>query len=208
MFVKIVDRQCLVVGAGSIAESKVESLVRCGANVRVVAPDATGVIREAARTGSIVWEQRRFRRSDLRGVWLVVAATSSPELHERIFRHAQRAGILCNAVDEPARCDFYYPSVLRRGPLQIAVSTGGRAPSLAQRLRQELEGHFAEEYGAWTEKIGRARSGLMAGGASADERKRAMMRLSSASAFDAFRKRDALRKRAKVHGRGRNKRER
>ena len=207
MFVKIAGRDCLVVGAGAIAESKIESLVRCGARVRVVAPRATEAVRRAAREGAIVWEERPFRRSDLYGAWLVIAATSSPQLHERIFRLARRAGILCNAVDEPERCDFYYPAVVRRGPLQIAVSTGGRAPSLAQRLRRELEGQFAPEYGAWTEEIGRARNAVLARsvastGAAGEERKRVLRKLSSARAFAAFRKR------AKMRARLRNKRER
>jgi precorrin-2 dehydrogenase/sirohydrochlorin ferrochelatase len=199
MFLKIAGKPCLVVGAGPIAKSKIESLVRCGADVRVVAPHATETVRDAARAGAIRWEQRRFRNSDLRGQWLVVAATSSPELHEQIFRQARRAGILCNAVDEPERCDFYYPAVVRRGPLQIAVSTSGCAPSLAQRLRRELDGYFAPEYGAWTAEVGRARSALMATGVSAEKRKRAMLQLSSAKAFDAFRKS------AKARGQGRNK---
>ncbi len=97
--------------------------------------------------------------------------------------------ILCNAVDEPDRCDFYYPSVVRRGPLQIAISTGGRAPSLAQRLRHELESQFPAEYGEWTEELGRARSTVMAKTHSPEERKRAAMaKLTSAQAFDEFRR--------------------
>src|SRR5579862_2848626 len=135
LFLKLAGRPCLVVGAGPVAESKMASLVRCEAIVRVVAPQATEAVRKAARDGAIVWDRRHFKKSDLDGAMLVVAATSDPELHERIFRQAQRAGILCNVVDEPARCDFYYPAVVRRGPLQIAVSTGGHAPALAQRLR-------------------------------------------------------------------------
>ncbi len=95
-FLKLEGKRCLVVGAGRIAESKIESLARCGARVRVVAPQATEAVREAARAGTITWEQRRFRSSDLAGIFLVVAGTSSPELHERIFRLAQRAHILCN----------------------------------------------------------------------------------------------------------------
>jgi precorrin-2 dehydrogenase/sirohydrochlorin ferrochelatase len=171
MALKLNGRACLVVGAGQIAESKIESLTRCGACVHVVAPQATKKVREAARAGQITWHERRYRKSDLSGIFLVVAATCSPELHEAIFRQAQRAGVLCNAVDEPERCDFYYPAVVRRGPLQIAVSTSGRSPALAQRLRQELELHFPAEYGAWTEKIGRARRELLATDISADERK-------------------------------------
>jgi precorrin-2 dehydrogenase/sirohydrochlorin ferrochelatase len=187
MFLKLAGKRCLVVGAGRIAESKIDSLVRCGARVRVVAPQATEAVREAARANKFTWEQRRFRNSDLAGVFLVVAGTSSRELHERIFRLAQKARILCNVVDEPGRCDFYYPAVVRRGPLQIAVSTSGRAPSLAQRLRRELEMHFPFEYGAWTEEIGRARSAVLASGASFEERKELMARLSSAEAFAEFR---------------------
>jgi precorrin-2 dehydrogenase / sirohydrochlorin ferrochelatase len=187
MFLKLEGKPCLVVGAGRIAESKIESLARCGARVRVVAPQATEAVREAARAGTIAWERRRFRNSDLADIFLVVAGTSSPELHERIFRAAQRAHILCNVVDEPGRCDFYYPAVVRRGPLQIAVSTGGRAPSLAQRLRQELESHFPAEYGEWTEELGRARSRVMAETRSPQKRKELMAKLISARAFDEFR---------------------
>jgi precorrin-2 dehydrogenase/sirohydrochlorin ferrochelatase len=184
---KLEGRACLVVGAGRIAELKIESLARCGARVRVVAPQATKKIREAAKAGQIAWDERRYQKSDLAGVFLVVAATCSPELHEEIFRQARRAGVLCNAVDEPERCDFYYPAVVRRGPLQIAVSTSGRSPSLAQRLRQELELRFPAEYGAWTEKIGRERHALLASRLSADERKERLKKLSSAAAFEAFR---------------------
>jgi len=200
MFLKIAGRPCLVVGAGAIAKSKIESLVRCGADVRVVAPRASEAIRQLARTGGIVWHRRRFQKADLRGMRLVVAATSSPTLHERIFRQAQSLGILCNAVDEPSRCDFYYPAVMRRGPLQIAVSTGGCAPALAQRLRRELARYFAPEYGPWTEAIGRARSKILASGISPEKRRRMIRKLSSRRAFDTFRKSGDSR------GQGRNRR--
>jgi precorrin-2 dehydrogenase/sirohydrochlorin ferrochelatase len=188
MFLKIAGRSCLVVGAGTVAESKIESLVRCDAKVCVVAPEATESVRNAAAAGEIVWHRRRYRKSDLDGALLVIAATSSPTLHERIFRQAQRGGILCNSVDEPSRCDFYYPAVVRRGPLQIAISTGGRSPALAQRLRRELAAQLAEEYGPWTEEIGRARNAVLARKLTPEQRKAIMHKLSSAIAFEAFRK--------------------
>lgn len=169
-FLKLDGRRCLVVGAGKVAESKIESLVRCGASVRVVAPEATAAVRQAARERKIIWEQRAFEPSDLTGAFLVVAATSSRELHEAIFAQAQREGILCNAVDEPERCDFYYPAVVRRGPLQIAVSTGGRAPVLAQQIRKQLEAQFGPEYGPWTEEIGRVRGEMLAANTPPQER--------------------------------------
>jgi precorrin-2 dehydrogenase/sirohydrochlorin ferrochelatase len=196
MFVKLAGRPCLVVGAGRVAEGKIASLVRCGARVRVVAPQATPVIREWAREGKIWWEARRFRRGDLAGAFLVVAATSSPKLHEEIFRQAQRGGVVCNTVDEPERCDFYYPAVVRRGPLQIAISTGGRSPSLAQRVRKELEAQFPAEYTAWTEAIGRKRAAMMAADAS-PERKERLRRLASARAFVNFRQQTRAARRGK-----------
>src|SRR5690242_14375992 len=157
IFLKLTGRPCLVVGGGAVAEAKMLGLVGCGAKVRVVAPEATPGIRETASLGRIVWEKRTFRPSDLAGTFLVVAATNSPELHEDIFQWCRHAGILCNAVDEPERCDFYYPAVLRRGALQIAISTAGNSPYLAQRLRHEFEERFGPEYAVWLEEIGRQR---------------------------------------------------
>ncbi len=187
LFLKLQGRSCLVVGAGKVAEGKIESLVRCGASVRVVAPTATVGVRKAANDGQVVWEQRTFSPADLAGVFLVIAATPFPDLHEQIFQQARRAGILCNAVDEPERCDFYYPAVLRRGPLQIAISTGGRAPLIAQRLRRELELQFGPEYGAWIEAAGQARNELMARNISSEDRREILAELSSEHAFQDFR---------------------
>jgi len=107
MFLKLSGRACLVVGAGSIAESKIASLLETHGKVRVVAPQATAQIRSWAQGKKIEWEPRPFRPDDLQGMFLVVAATSSTELHERIFDEASKRGVLCNVVDVPRRCDFY-----------------------------------------------------------------------------------------------------
>lgn len=192
MFLKLAGHPCLVVGAGVIAEGKIDSLVRCGASVRVIAPVATQAVQDAAAAGTIVWKQRRYLPSDLTGMFLVVAATSSPELHEQIFQQAQRASVLCNVVDEPDRCDFYYPATVRRGPFQIAISTSGRAPSLAQRIRQDLERQFGPEYGAWTEELGRLRNQLVSDGVPLEKRREALHDLCSDPAFQDFRRTNAL----------------
>jgi precorrin-2 dehydrogenase/sirohydrochlorin ferrochelatase len=154
----------------------------------VVAPKATASIQAAAKAGKIRWNKRRYSRDDLAGVFLVIAATSSQALHEDIYRQARQAGILCNSVDEPERCDFFYPAVVRRGPLQIAVSTSGRAPALAQRLRRDLERRFGSDYGAWTEQIGRIRSTLLKSVPSPVKRKRLLRSMTSGEAFEAFRR--------------------
>jgi uroporphyrin-III C-methyltransferase / precorrin-2 dehydrogenase / sirohydrochlorin ferrochelatase len=202
LFLKLRGRPCLVVGAGRIAESKMDNLLRCGARVHVVAPTATDAIREAARAGRIEWRQRAYQVSDLTGVFLVVAATSSPDLHERVYRQARQAGILCNVVDDPARCDFYYPAVVRRGPLQIAISTAGCSPLLAQRLRDELERQFGPEYGPWTEHLGRARSALLTNDDPPEQRRRLLVELSSERAFEEFRARSQNRWREEGKTRG------
>ena len=189
IFLKLAERPCLVVGGGDVADAKMGGLIRSGAQVRVVAPEATPGIREAARSGRIVWEERNFLPSDLTGIFLVVAATNSRELHDEIFRACQRAGILCNAVDEPDHCDFYYPAVVRRGALQIAISTAGNSPFLAQRLRRKLEERFGPEYADWLEEIGRQRLELFQADISTENRRAILKELSSERAFAEFQSR-------------------
>ncbi len=190
LFLKLAGRRCLIVGGGLVAEAKMQGLLRCGAEVRVVAPEAAPGIREAAIAGRVVWDERPFLPSDLAGVFLVVAATNSAELHEEIFGRCQQAGILCNAVDEPERCDFYYPAVVRRGALQLAISTGGHSPFLAQRLRRELEERFGPEYGPWLEEIGQQRRELFQADISPESRRAILKELSGERAFADFQARE------------------
>jgi precorrin-2 dehydrogenase/sirohydrochlorin ferrochelatase len=160
MFLKLAGRPCLVVGAGSIGEQKIRSLIDCGARVQVVAPSASAAVTEAASLGTLAWSQRDFDLSDLDGVFLVVAATSSQEINHAIYRAAQERGILCNVVDDPPHCDFFYPAVVRRGHFQIAISTGGLSPALAQRVRKQLEEEFPPVYDVWLEDLGKKRAAL------------------------------------------------
>ena len=186
MILKLGGRPCLVVGAGTIAESKIASLIETAAQVLVVAPDATPGVRSWAQAKRVEWRQRGFQPSDLDGMFIVVAATSSTELHEQIFQEATQRGVLCNIVDVPELCDFYYPAVVHRGALQIAVSTSGQSPALAQRLRIELEKQFGPEYEAWLEYLGKARDKLQSQELDPEERKRLLHGLSSQESFEAF----------------------
>ncbi len=179
MFVKLEGRRVLVVGAGSVGEAKIESLLATGATVCVVAPKATPRVREWAREGRIEWETREYRPSDFAGVFLVIAATSSLALHNEIYAEARSRGVLCNAVDEPERCDFYFPAVVRRGELQIAISTGGLSPALAQRLRKELEEQFGPEWEAWVAQLGRTREELRSIPMPPEQRKRLLHQYAS-----------------------------
>jgi len=179
MFLKLEGRSCLVVGAGAVGEPKIESLLVSGASVRVIAPRVSAPVAEWARKGAIAWDAREFNTTDLDGVFLVIAATSSRQVNGAIFREAQQRNILCNVVDDPEYCDFYYPAVVRRGDLQLAISTNGHSPALAQRIRRDLEIQFGPEYGEWLEELGKIRRQLFASGMNPDERRRLLHELAS-----------------------------
>ena len=174
-----------MVGAGTVAEGKIQGLLAERALVKVVAPEATAQIRQWASAGAIEWHQSEFESSDLEGKFLVIVATSSRDVNTRVFTAAHAQGILCNAVDDPPNCDFYYGAVVRRGDLQIAISTGGHSPALAQRIRQELEQQFGPEYESWVAELGKQREELAAGDLDPDVRKRILHELASRASFDA-----------------------
>jgi precorrin-2 dehydrogenase / sirohydrochlorin ferrochelatase len=186
IFLKLDRRRCLVVGAGKVAEEKIEGLLDTGAEITVVAPQATDRVQALARAKKIRWQARTFRPSDLRDVLLVVAASSSPVLQEKIFREARKQKVLCNAVDDPEHCDFYYGSILRRGSLQIAISTAGKSPALAQRIRKMLERQFGPEYEAWVEALGEARKKLFRREMDPAERKLLLHVLAGEEIFEEF----------------------
>ena len=179
IFLKLAKRQCLVVGAGKTAEEKIPSLLGAGASITIVAPTATRAIQAWALDKKLLWEQRRFEPSDLDGVFLVVVATPSKALNSAVFAQARRRQVICNVVRDRALCDFYYPAVVRRGPLQIAISTAGHSGALAQRLRKDLEVQFGPEWETWLRWLGEARSSLYDSSISPRRRRTMLHRLVS-----------------------------
>jgi len=186
MFMKLAERPCLVVGAGTIGTPKIRSLIDCGAQLHVVAPSASAEVVEAASRGALSWSQREFELSDLDGIFLVVAATSSVEVNHAIYGAAQERGILCNVVDDPPHCDFFYPAVVRRGQFQIAISTGGLSPALAQRVRKQFEEEFPPVYGVWLEELGKKRAALFHSGCDSELRRRLLHQSVAPEAFAQF----------------------
>lgn len=187
MFVKLSGRLAVVVGGGRLAETKIHSLLPTGSRVRVVAPRVTNAISEWVAAGKIEWLAKAFKPEDLAGAFLVIAATAAAGVNQELFREADARGILCNAVDDPERCHFYYPSVVRRGALQIAISTNGLSPSLAQRLRRELEAQFGPEYDAWLAWLGAMRRIVRARRDDPQEARELLHFLASKETFDWFR---------------------
>jgi precorrin-2 dehydrogenase / sirohydrochlorin ferrochelatase len=186
MMVKLKSRRCVVVGGGEVAASKTEMLLGCGAQVVVIAQGATESIQALARQAKLEWTARDFVAADLNGAFLVVAATNSSAVNEEVFRAGRARGVLCNVVDDPEHCDFFYPAVVRRGALQIAISTAGYSPALAHRLRVELEQQFGPEYGAWLEEVGQQRREIMTRELSEVLRRELLERIASRQSYEEF----------------------
>jgi precorrin-2 dehydrogenase / sirohydrochlorin ferrochelatase len=189
MFVKLQGRTVVVVGAGAIAEGKIPGLLAAEARVRVIAPDATPQIVAWAGDGKLELLERKFLPGDLNGVSLAIAATSAPGVNNAVYLEAEARGIFCNAVDDIENCHFYYGSIVQRGDLQIAISTNGKSPALAQRIRKELEQTYGQEYSAWLEKLGTARTVLRAKATGFERIKNILHRLASKEMFDRARRR-------------------
>jgi siroheme synthase-like protein len=186
IFVKLKDRLVVVVGGGTIAEGKIHGLFAAEARVRIVAPEVTPAIAQWVAQGRVEWRAKTFAAEDLDGACLVIAATSAPGVNEAVFAEADARGILCNAVDDIEHCHFYYGSVVQRGDLQIAISTNGKSPALAQRLRLQMEKQFGPEYELWLAWLGAARDLLRAGEGTAESKKVLLHHLASEPMFERF----------------------
>lgn len=140
------NKECLVIGAGRVAERKVRRLLECGAQVSVISPEVTPNLKALAEKKKIAFKKKRVDLTDLKGVYLVISATADRRINSPISSYCHRKGILVNVVDSPKECNFILPSVLKRGSLAIAISTGGISPALSKKIRQDLEERFGVEY--------------------------------------------------------------
>ena len=163
VFLNVEGKPCLVVGGGAVGTRKVESLLHCGALVTVVSPVVTPRLAELAEQGDIVLELREYDAHDLDDAFLVFAATDDSQLNQSLHDAATQRKRLCNIVDQPERCSFVVPAVVRQGDLSVAISTGGRSPALAKHLRRQLNDLFGAEYGVFLSLMGAIRSKLLAG---------------------------------------------
>lgn len=185
VFVKLEGRPCLVVGGGAVGLQKVRGLLECGARVTVVAPDVRSELQELADHAQIVWHQRAYTAQDIEGQQLVIAATNEPGINHVIYQDAAAAGVLANAVDDPPYCDFYFGSVVRRGPLQIGISTAGESPALAQRLRLQLEELLDDGIGSWLARLGALRREVLTAHPAGEGRNRLLRTLATREVCDS-----------------------
>ncbi len=157
IFLKLDGRPGLLVGAGTVALEKIGSLLKTGVRLRVVAPEARAEIRQLAAEGKLEWVERKFEPADIDGSFIVIAATGVPEVNAAVYREAVARNIPCNSVDDIPNCDFFFGAVVSRGDLEIAISTAGESPAVAQRLRKEIDEQLPDDLGPWLAKLGELR---------------------------------------------------
>ena len=168
VFIDVRGRTCVVVGGGNIGEEKVSKLLDCGAKVLVISPEVTERVRDLADDESVTWVQRGYRRGDLKGAFIAIAATDDGKVNRRIATEAEERNVLLNVVDVTHLCTFIAPSVVRKGDVTIAVSTGGASPALARKFREELTGSPLLELADLAPLLSDARTELKRLGAKVD----------------------------------------
>ncbi len=161
IFLNLDKKKALVVGGGQVAQRKVETLLEFDASVTVVSRDLTPTLREWADQGKIEYAGTTFKEELLNGIFIVISATDDSQLNHQVSVFAQARGLLINAVDQPEDCNFIVPAIIRRGDLQVAVSTSGKSPTLARKIRKELEHHFGEEYEKMLLLMGKVREWIL-----------------------------------------------
>jgi len=171
IFLKLDGRPALLVGAGTVALEKIGSLLKTGVKLRVIAPRVHSEIRQLAAEGKLDLIEREFAPSDLDGNFIVIAATDVTEVNATVYREAVARGIACNSVDDIPNCDFFFGSVVSRGDLQIAISTAGESPAVAQRLRREIDEQLPQDLGPWLAQLGALRREVLATHPRSEERR-------------------------------------
>lgn len=160
VFLKLEHQKVLIVGGGNIAEQKLEGVLRSATDVTVIAPHLNDRIANWATEGRIRHIAHEYQSGMAQGYFLVIAATDSPAINHQVYDEGKRSGALCNAVDDPPYCDFYASALVSRGDFQIAISTAGHSPALAERVRKKLEAEYGPEYESWITWLGRMRTAL------------------------------------------------
>lgn len=157
-FLDLKNKECVVVGGGKIAERKVSSLINSGATIKVISPELTGNLMKYKKKGLIKHLKRNYRKGDLKNAFLVIVATSNSELNKKI---ALEANSLVNVVDMPNLSNFIVPSVVKNGPLKIAISTSGTSPAMAKAIRKELQKLYNKDFGKYLTFLKKLRQNML-----------------------------------------------
>ena len=186
IFLNLRGKRTVVVGGGMVAQRKIETLLEHGADVHVISRALTPELDREVKGGRVRHLGEEFSETHLDGAFMVIAATDDTDLNRRVSRAAQKKGLLINAVDQPDDCNFIVPSILRRGDLRIAISTSGKSPAMARKVREDLETQFGDEYESFLNLMGRMRREIIARRLSQKENSRIFRELIDSSILEAI----------------------
>jgi len=190
IFIKLDGKTALVVGGGKVAQRKIETLLEYGASIHIISTELTDKLKQLAEFGKIRHIGEKFENEHLDEAFLVIAATDDEKLNHEISETAQKRGLLINAVDQPADCNFIVPSIVKRGDLIVAISTSGKSPALAKKLRKEMGEHFGSEYEAFLILMGCLRKEVLKMGLSQDENSRIFKEIVDSNVLEALTRND------------------
>ena len=168
VFLNLAGKRCVIIGGGTIAEGKISKLKETGAQVTIISPDATPAIQKMAKQGVVEWTSRKYQPGDLEGAFLGIAATDVRQVNQQIFQEAEQLGVVLNVVDDAELCAFIAPSIVERGPVTVAISTGGASPALARKLRETLADSPALEWADLAHVLSKARKEIKKRGVAVD----------------------------------------
>ena len=168
VFLNLAGKRCVIIGGGTIAEGKISTLKETGAQVTIISPEATPAIQKMAEKGVVEWTARKYQPGDLKGAFLGIAATDIRQVNQQIFQEAKERGVVLNVVDDPDLCAFITPSIVKRGPVTVAISTGGTSPALARKLRETLAGSPALDWADLAQVLSKARKVIKKRGVAVD----------------------------------------
>lgn len=200
IFLDLSGKKALVIGGGRVAQRKVETLLDYGASVRIVSKELTPRLRSLADEKRIQYSGPELNEDQFEGIMLVVSATDDVNLNHEVSRRAQGKGLLVNVVDQPEECNFILPSILRRGDLQVAVSTSGKSPALAKKIREELEHQFGKEYETMLRLMGKLREMILSKGLPQEQKRSLFLKLVESDMLEAMAKKDRERVEKILHG--------
>ncbi len=160
ILISLKHKKVCVIGGGNVAFRKVKNLIPTGAEIHVISPEITQELMDLSNSQKIIYHKKSYEAFDIKDAWLVFAATDKPEINNKILKDAEKQKCFCNVADSPEDCAFIVPSVIKRGDLTLAISTGGNIPALTKKIREKLEIEFPENYGIYIKFLGELRNSL------------------------------------------------
>ena len=186
IFLQIEGMRVLVVGGGNVAQRKVETLLESGASIFIVSKELTPELKRLVDNGDVRFLGEEMKDEFFDDAFIVIAATDDKDLNHKVSMSARRRDLLVNAVDQPEDCNFIVPSVVRRGDLLISISTSGKSPALAKKIRELLEAQFGDEYGAFLNLMGGLRKEVLALGLSQKENRQIFQEIIAGGIIEAL----------------------